>query len=76
MPRFFFVIFDGRNIEVQNDGLELPDREAAWVEATTACGELLRDLDGKLKPGDQWCMKVKDTTGADIYLLEFKTKAI
>jgi hypothetical protein len=46
------------------------------VEATTACGELPRDLDGKLAPGDQWCMKVKDVTGADTYLLEFKTKAV
>ncbi|MET4258036.1 hypothetical protein ABIC09_002978 [Bradyrhizobium sp. S3.12.5] len=76
MPRFFFVVADGRNMEIQNDGLELPDRDAAWVEATTACGELLRDLDGKLLPGDQWCMKVKDATGADIYLLEFKTSAV
>jgi hypothetical protein len=75
MPRFFFVVVDGWNIEVQNDGLEFPDREAAWVEATTACGELLRDLTGKLKPGDQWCMKVQDATGADIYVLEFKTRA-
>jgi hypothetical protein len=76
MQRFFFVVVDGRNMEVQNDGLELPNREAAWVEATTACGELLRDLDGKLRPGDQWCMKVRDASGADIYLLEFKTRAI
>jgi hypothetical protein len=76
MPRFFFVVVDGRNMEVQNDGLELPDRDAAWVEATTACGELLRDLDGKLAPGDQWCMKVQDAAGADIYLLEFKTRAV
>ncbi|MET4390898.1 hypothetical protein ABIB73_006684 [Bradyrhizobium sp. F1.4.3] len=76
MSRFFFVVADDRNMEVQNDGLELPDREAAWVEATTACGELLRDLNGKLKPGDQWSMKVQDATGADIYLLEFKTRAM
>ncbi|MCK1394998.1 hypothetical protein [Bradyrhizobium sp. 1] len=76
MPRFFFVVVDGRNMEVQNDGLELPDRDAAWVEATTACGELLRDLDGKLKPGDQWCMKVRDASATDIYLLEFKTRAV
>ncbi|MET3905915.1 hypothetical protein ABID59_000236 [Bradyrhizobium sp. S3.3.6] len=76
MPRFFFVVADGRNMEIQNDGLELPDRDAAWVEATTACGELLRDLDGKLLPGDQWSMKVKDAAGADIYLLEFKTSAV
>ena len=74
MTRFYFVI-DGQNSEVQNAGLELPDRNAAWIEATTACGELLRDMDGRLKPGDKWSMQVKDEHGTQIYLLEFKTKA-
>ena len=76
MSRFYFIVVDGRNSELQNEGLELPDKNAAWVEATTACGELLRDLDGRLNPGDQWSMKVKDASGADIYLLEFKTRAM
>jgi hypothetical protein len=74
MPKFYFTVRDGRNSELQNEGIDLPDKNAAWVEATTACGELLRDLDGRLNPGDEWCMRVKDNIGADIFLLEFKTK--
>lgn len=76
MPKFYFVVVDGRNSEMQNEGLELTDRDAAWIEATTACGELLRDLDGKLKPGDQWRMRVKDEAGTDVFHLEFKTEAM
>ena len=41
-----------------------------------ACGELLRELDGSLKPGDDWSMTVKDETGSDLYLLEFKTQKL
>jgi hypothetical protein len=75
MPIFHFVVANGRNTAVRNEGPELLDREAAWAEATTASGELLRELDGKLRPGDQWSMRVQDASGADIYLLEFRTTA-
>ncbi len=74
MPRFYFIVTDGSNSQLKNEGLELPDKSAAWVEATSACGELLRELDGRLAPGEHWSMQVKDEDGADVYLLEFKTK--
>jgi hypothetical protein len=75
MPRYFFTVVDGHRSELKNDGLELADHDAAWSEATTACGELLREMDGRLKPGDHWSMQVKDENGRDVYLLEFKTTA-
>jgi len=75
MPQYFFFVRDGHNSEIKNEGLNLPDHNAAWVEATSACGELLRELDGKLAPGAQWSMQVRDAFGTDIYLLEFRTKS-
>jgi hypothetical protein len=75
MALFYFIVADGRNSLTKNEGLDLPDEKAAWVEATAACGELLRELDGRLNPGDEWSMRVKDESGADIYVLEFKTRA-
>jgi hypothetical protein len=74
MPRYFFTVLDGHRSELKNEGLELADHRAAWAEATVACGELLRDLDGRLKPGDRWSMQVQDASGADLYLLEFRTQ--
>jgi hypothetical protein len=74
MPRYFFTVLDGKRSELKNEGVELADHQAAWVEATVSCGELLRDLDGRLKPGDKWSMQVKDASGAEIYLLEFRTQ--
>lgn len=75
MPRYYFRLSGSLNTEMKNEGLDLPDKHAAWSEATTACGELLKDLDGNLKPGDKWQMTVKDEAGADLYELEFRTKA-
>jgi hypothetical protein len=74
MPQYFFTVLDGESSELKNEGIELADHRAAWVEATAACGELLRDLDGRLKPGDHWSMQVQDEAGADLYLLEFRTR--
>jgi hypothetical protein len=76
MPRFFFHVEYGETSRIVNEGLELPSEGEAWIEATAACGEIIRDLDGELRPGDAWSMTVKDDTGTDIYLLEFKTRAL
>jgi hypothetical protein len=77
MPRYHFHTSRG---EVPsrggNEGIELPDKDAAWVEATAACGEIIRDLDGELKPGDSWSMVVKDDRGTEVFHLEFRTRAL
>jgi hypothetical protein len=76
MPRYYFHISHGDGSKIRNEGIELPDADAAWVEATTACGEIIRDLNGALKPGDAWRMIVMDETGAEMFHLEFSTRRI
>ena len=63
MPRYQFHISHGDSSKAGNESLDLPHDHAAWVEATTACGEIIRDLNGALKPGDNWFMIVTDETG-------------
>jgi hypothetical protein len=43
MPRYYFHISHGDGSAVRNEGIDLPDKDAAWVEATSACGEIIRD---------------------------------
>jgi hypothetical protein len=76
MPRYYFHISHGDDLRLRDEGIELPNAEAAWVEATSASGEILRDLNGSLKPGDVWLMIVKDETGAELFHLEFSTRQI
>ena len=69
MPRYFFSITHGERRQDHEDALELPDDRAAWEEATSACGELLKDADGKLKPNQEWRMDVNDENQELIFSL-------
>jgi hypothetical protein len=49
--------------------IELPDDHAAWKEATTSLGEILRNVDGKLAAPGAWEVKVIREDGTKIYSL-------
>jgi hypothetical protein len=59
MPRYFFQITENKNTARPEIPVEFSDVESAWEEATTACGELLRDLDGSLVAGTDWTIEVQ-----------------
>lgn len=73
MPRYFFNICYGSSIP-DKEGTELPDAGAAWKEATIACGEMLRDLDGSLKVGPEWRMEVAEESGKVLFSLRFRLR--
>jgi hypothetical protein len=75
MPLYFFRVSHGEKSTSPGAGLELPDNEAAWIEATTACGEIIRDLDGDLRIGAEWRMEVTNETGDVLYRLRFFAEA-
>jgi hypothetical protein len=78
MPLYFFNFNHASRSETspfKNEGLELVDNDAAWEEATTACGEKLREMDGALRPGDGWKMEVTDGRGEPAYILTFASEA-
>ena len=78
MPLYFFNFSRGSVPEARsfkNEGLELVDNDAAWEEATTACGEKLREMDGSLRPGDGWKMEVTDAAGKAVFSLRFTTES-
>ena len=64
MPRFFFNIVYGERVRAANEGLDLPDEDAAWREAIVSCSELIADLNGDLRSGDEWRLDVTDENGA------------
>jgi hypothetical protein len=78
MPLYFFNFSRGPTSDprpFKNEGLELISNDAAWEEATTACGEKLREMDGSLRPGDGWKMEVTDADGKAIFALRFTTES-
>ena len=59
MPVFRFKTRNGRDV-FEGDGIELGTLRDAWKEATSAAGEILKDIDGSLDPDREWRMDVMD----------------
>ncbi|HXP66005.1 MAG TPA: hypothetical protein VN815_11060 [Steroidobacteraceae bacterium] len=59
MPRYFFHVHHDR-AQLDTEGEELPDKHAAWREATITAGQILQGIDGKLNPDREWRMEVED----------------
>ena len=68
MPRYFFNVYYDR-VELDEEGEELPDVRAAWREATVTAGQIIQDLDGKLRPGKNWRMEVTDESSKPLYVI-------
>lgn len=68
MPRYYFHV---RHDDYQPDdvGEDLPDRHAAWKEATVVAGRMLQDLDGRLRPGHDWQLEVADESNHPVFKL-------
>ena len=68
MPRYYFHVYHDRP-ELDHEGEDLPDKHAAWKEATVMAGQTLQSLDGKLQPGRGWRMEVTDEFENPLYVL-------
>ncbi|WP_247438530.1 MULTISPECIES: hypothetical protein [unclassified Bradyrhizobium] len=55
-------------------GEDLPDKHAAWEEATRTAGQILQGLDGKLTPGREWRMEVTDEKQNTLYILHIQAE--
>jgi hypothetical protein len=71
MSWYYFNIRYGERVFDDEEGSEHASQDAAWHEATQTCGQMLRDLDGKLRDGDEWRMEVTNKQRAVIFLLRF-----
>jgi len=74
MPRYFFNVYHER-FDPDEVGEELPDRRAAWKEATKTAGQILQDLNGRLAPGSDWRMEVMDEFANPLYLIRISAKS-
>jgi hypothetical protein len=73
MPRYFFHVYHNA-AEIDYEGEELPDKHAAWHEATTLAGRRLQSLDGRLQPDREWRMEVTDEFANPLYVLHINAE--
>ena len=75
MPRYFFNVFHERS-DPDEVGEELPDRHAAWKEATITAGQILQGLNGTLQPGRDWRMEVTDEFANPLFVINVSAKIV
>ena len=73
MPRYFFHVYHDHD-DIDYEGEELPDKHAAWEEATVTAGRMIQGIDGKLKPGHDWRMEVADEFQNTLYVLHINAE--
>jgi hypothetical protein len=73
MPRYYFNVFHDQTT-IDREGEELPDKHAAWKEATVMAGQSLQGLDGALKPGHDWRMEVTDEFRNTLFVLHIQAE--
>jgi hypothetical protein len=71
-PRYFFD-FHNCLLGCDEIGEELPNDEAAWREATIFTGQLFKEIDGKLGPGDSWKFKCNRPRSDPLFLIDIST---
>jgi hypothetical protein len=75
MPRYFFHIYHHCD-DLDRVGEELPDRHAAWQEATVTADRILQGLDGRLKPDHEWRMEVTDEFQNRLFVLHIQAERL
>lgn len=69
MPRYLFQVHDGHETP-DVEGLDLPNIEAARIEAIHLAGDLLRQCAARFTPGADWRVSVMDPTGLILLTLD------
>jgi hypothetical protein len=67
MPQFFFRIPNGQYAGSSDCGAEFADRDAAWKELTSVCGDMVGGISRKLKENDEWQMELLDASKKPVF---------
>jgi hypothetical protein len=67
MPLFFFRIPNGQYAGSSDCGAEFADRDAAWKELTSVCGDMVGGISRKLKENDEWQMELLDASKKPVF---------
>lgn len=73
MPLYYFNVYHDQHY-LDDVGTELPDKHAAWAEATRMAGDSIKDIDGKLRPGHDWKLEITDEFRNPLWELHVKAQ--
>ncbi|MHB0784446.1 DUF6894 family protein [Bradyrhizobium sp. 5.13L] len=75
MPKYFFHVHSAKPSH-DEVGEDLPDDETAWRAATRFAGEVMRDINGKFRPGQDWSLEVMNEARKPIYFITIGSRKL
>jgi hypothetical protein len=76
MPLYFFRIRNGRYSGAADHGTELADRDAAWEELTSVCGDIVGGISRKLNENSEWQMELLDESKRPIFRIRLVAETL
>jgi len=67
MSQYFFRINHGRYSGASDQASEFESREAAWIEMTKVCANLLGGISRTLKQNSEWQMELLDDSRKPLF---------
>ena len=74
MPRYYFVVTLNGETTEPTEPVDLPNMDAAWEEATTAAGEIIRDCDGQLSVDGKWQIEIQASSRKPLRTIRLVTE--
>jgi hypothetical protein len=76
MPLYFFRISHGRYSGASDQGAEFEGHEAAWVEMTRICSDLLGGISRGLKQNSDWHMELLDEVKKPVFRIRLVAESL
>ena len=67
MPLFYFRIRAGEFSGASDTAFEFADRDAAWLETTKVCGDLVGSISRHLKQNAEWQTELLDESKKPLF---------
>ena len=76
MPVYFFSIQSGQYSGAPDHGAEIADRDAAWKELTSVCGDVVGGISRKLKENAEWQMELQDDSRRPVFRIRLIAESL
>jgi hypothetical protein len=76
MALYFFRISHGHYSGASDQGSEFESRDAAWVEMTKVCGNLLGGISRSLKQNADWQMELLDAAETPVFRIRIVAETL
>jgi hypothetical protein len=76
VPLFYFRICNGSYSGTSGEGFDLAGSDAAWLEMTKVCGDLVGGIARKMKQHSEWRMELLDESRKPVFRISVVAETV